>query len=271
MSAPLTISLDDPRLEPYRNLTDTNLTRWRHQFVVEGEKLVQRLLASRLEVVSIVVDQRSWARLPDGLPPAVDVLVVGDGEVPKLIGFNFHRGMLACALRPPAARLESLLHTDSSRRTLIVCPQLDDPENLGAILRIGAAFGVAGVLVGARAPDPLSRRVLRVSMGAALELPVVRSADLDRDFALLRSAGFDTIATVLNPEAQKLADTLPAARQAIVLGSEGHGLDSRWIAACDRQITIGMQPRVDSLNVAVAAGIFLYHLTQNPAPSSGIR
>lgn len=255
-------TLDDPRLEPYRCLKDTNLTRWAEQFVVEGEKLVQRLLASRHHVISVVVDERSYPRLPQPIAPGIDLIILPDGVIPSLVGFNFHRGMLACARRPAITVLEDLFRLERRQQTLVVCPQLDDPENFGALLRISAAFGAGGLLVGQRCPDQYSRRVLRVSMGAALTIPVWRSADLARDLAELRQQNFELIATVLDPAAEQLPTANRSGRLALVLGSEGHGLDPAWIAACDRCVTIGMQPGVDSLNVSVAAAIFLYHFTR---------
>jgi tRNA G18 (ribose-2'-O)-methylase SpoU len=255
-------SLDDPRLVPYRQLKDTNVTRWAQQFVVEGEKLVQRLLESRHQVISVVVDERCYARLPATIPPSVEVIVLPDGLVPSLVGFNFHRGMLACARRPTSPTLADLLRSQQQLQTLVVCPQIDDPENFGAILRIAAAFGVEGLLVGTRCPDPYSRRVMRVSMGAALNSLVVRSTDLAGDFDELRRAGFELVATVLDPHAEQLHQAGRGERLAIVLGSEGHGLDAADIAACDRRVTIDMHSGVDSLNVSVAAGICLYHFTR---------
>ncbi len=254
-------TIDDPRLEPYRHLKATNETRWAGEFIVEGEKLVQRLLDSRYEVRSILVDERSLPRLPETIPESLEVLVVPDGAVEAVVGFNFHRGMLACAKRPPALELSALVETGRNRQTLVVCPMMDDPENLGAILRIAAAFGVDGVLLGERCPDHLSRRVFRVSMGTVLRLPVVRSEHLARDFDALKNRGFDLAAAVTDTDAEELITAVRGPRLALVLGNEGHGLDPEWVGRCTRRVTIGMQPGIDSLNVAVAAGICLYHFS----------
>jgi tRNA G18 (ribose-2'-O)-methylase SpoU len=150
------------------------------------------------------------------------------------------------------------------RATLVVCPRLDNPENLGALIRLCDVFGVAAMLVGPRCPDPLSRRVLRVSMGTALGLPVIASGDLGRDLARLGARwGFTTAATVVDAD----ADTEPLdafrrpERLALLFGSESAGLGTEWLARCDHRLTIPMRAGAESLNVAVAAGIFLHHLT----------
>jgi tRNA G18 (ribose-2'-O)-methylase SpoU len=97
-------------------------------------------------------------------------------------------------------------------------------------------------------------------MGAVLELEIVESADLADDVATLRRQhGVETIATVLDCAAEPLPAAGRAERIALLFGSEGHGLDDAWIAACDHRVTLPMQRGTDSLNVAVASGIFLYH------------
>ncbi len=140
---------------------------------------------------------------------------------------------------------------------------MQDPENLGAILRLSGAFGVDAVLLGPDCPNPFSRRVLRVSMGAGFALPIVEADDLEAELAALAEQwGCERWATVLDPAAEPLAQLTRPARLALLLGSEGHGLTERWIAQTDRRVTIPMRSGADSLNVAVAAGIFLYQLVR---------
>jgi tRNA G18 (ribose-2'-O)-methylase SpoU len=253
-------SIDDPRLEPYRNLKDTNRTRWAGLFIAEGEKLVRRLLASDYPIESILLSDRHEQQLAPLAPPDAPLWIVPDALVETLVGFNFHRGILACGRRKPQPRLEQLAPLDR-RVTLIVCPNVQDPENLGSILRIGAALGGDGVIVGMAAADPFSRRVLRVSMGAALRVPVRQSPDLAADLRQLAGPlGVQLAATVLDPMAEPLAGAARPERFALLLGSEGHGLPPEIVAQCHRKITIPMHGGTDSLNVAVAAGILLYQL-----------
>ncbi len=252
-------SLDDPRLETFRHLKDTNRTRWTGRFIAEGEKLVRRLLASDFPIESVLLSERFVPQWQSLLPPDLPVLIVPDEMVEPLVGFNFHRGILACGRRKPPVSLAVLLPLDKTV-TLVVCPEVQDPENLGSILRLAAAFDVEGVLVGQGSADPFSRRVLRVSMGAALGVPVVESREIEADLRQLAGPlALELVATVLDPAAEPLASAARPKRLALLLGSEGHGLRPEWIAVCARRITIPMPGEADSLNVAVAAGIFLYH------------
>jgi tRNA G18 (ribose-2'-O)-methylase SpoU len=131
------------------------------------------------------------------------------------------------------------------------------------VLRNCAAFGVDLVLIGPRSADPYSRRVLRVSMANALKLRLGTSDDLQRDVRRLRDEfDFHCVATVLDPSARPLASTPRPARLALLLGNEFDGVGAEVQRGCQSRVTIPMSLETDSLNVAVAAGIFLYHFHQ---------
>jgi tRNA G18 (ribose-2'-O)-methylase SpoU len=268
-------SLDDPRVEPYRNLKDTNRTRWGNILIVEGEKLTRRLIASRFPVESVLLGRRFVEQLGPLVPPDVPTFVVPDELVEPLVGYNFHRGILACGRRLPGPRLEELAtvgncageaasaivtRSVTSTLALVVCPDVQDPVNLGSILRIANAFGAEGVLIGRGSADPFSRRVLRVSMGAALRVPIVETENMIAALDTLKAFDVQLLATVLAADAEPLNTFTCPPRFALLLGSEGHGLSPEIIARCDHRLTIPMRDGVDSLNVAVAAGIFLHRL-----------
>ena len=252
--------LADPRLDPYRDLKQTNRTRWSGTFIAEGGKLVERLLASRYPVESILMAERFVEAWRERLPPALPVYVLPDTLVEQLVGFNFHRGVLACGRRIAEPTLAELVPPPKAV-SLVVLPDVQSPENLGVILRISAALGVDAIILGPRAGDPLSRRVLRTSMGYALQVPIItlREPLLALD-SLKTEHQVTLIATALDPRAIDLRSLQPSPRQAIFFGSEGHGLEADYLRLCQHLVTIPMRPGIDSLNVGVAAGIVLHHL-----------
>jgi tRNA G18 (ribose-2'-O)-methylase SpoU len=257
--------LDDPRIAVYRHLKATNRTRSSEEFVVEGMKLVERLLGSRFPTASVLVDDRHEARVSTKVPPEVPLYVLPHAALDLLVGFNFHQGVLASGLRRPWPGLDALMAGMGARATLIVCPRLDNPENLGALIRLGDVFGVDAIVAGPRCPDPLSRRVLRVSMGTALRLPLIVPDDLGRDVDRLgANHGFTIAATVVTPNAEPLDTFRRPGRLALVFGNESSGLDPAWVARCQRRLTIPMRPGAESLNVAVSAGIVLHHVMRDP-------
>jgi tRNA G18 (ribose-2'-O)-methylase SpoU len=144
---------------------------------------------------------------------------------------------------------------------------MTDPDNMGGLIRLCAGFGVGALLLGSDCSDPYSRRVLRVSMGAAFALPVVECFDLAADLNRLRyQHQFRLLATVLDPQAELLADLVPGAPTVLLLGNESDGLAQEWIDLSDERVTIPMTA-ADSLNVTVAAGIFLHWLRFGSAHS----
>jgi len=259
--------LDDPRLAMYRHLKATNQTRDAGQFVVEGDKLFDRLVESPFPLASVLVTDRLEPQVAPRVPEEVPLYVVPQAKIEALVGFNFHRGVLACGHRRGWPSPVELARAAGPRASFVVCPQVDNPENLGSVIRIADVFGVDAVLAGGRCPDPLSRRVLRVSMGTALRVPVVALDDLAAELGRLRrDHGFETVATVVDPTAEPLERVKRTGRLAVFLGSEGHGLGPEWLALCDRRLTIPMRAGAESLNLAVAAGIVLYHLMK-PGPT----
>ncbi len=148
--------LDDPRIAIYRSLKSTNQTRRLDQFVVEGERLVERLLASRFPTTSILMTDRHEPRLLSRIPEGVPAFVLPHVLVDTLVGFPFHRGVLASGFRLAWPSLDDVVQAGAGRLTLVICPKLSNPENLGAIARIGDVFGIDAILSGPTCPDPLS-------------------------------------------------------------------------------------------------------------------
>ncbi len=256
--------LGDSRLDPYRNLKTARLHRRAGLFVAEGEKVVERLLASDYDVISILVSDRRESAVSPILRTEIDLIVIPDSLATRLVGFKFHRGVMACGRRksPPDITLFA------RSQLLAGCSRVDDPENLGSIVRLCAVFGVEGVILGPGCADPFSRRVLRVSMGNVFRLPLRESQDLSGDLERLKKEfGFELLATVTDPTAEALGSVCRPQRAVILFGNEAHGLEPDLIELSNRRITIPMESGTDSLNVAAAAGILLYHFRRGDTRS----
>jgi tRNA G18 (ribose-2'-O)-methylase SpoU len=251
--------LDDPRIAIYRSLKATNATRDMGQFVVEGEKLVARLIASRFATVSVLVTDRHLTRLGVQVPVDVPTYVVPNALIDSIVGFPFHRGVLGCGERRTWPALNEIVARAGPRLTLVVCPRLSNPENLGAIARISDVFGIDAILAGPSCPDALSRRVLRVSMGSSLRVPVIVSEQLGEiSDNLVRHDRVVLLGAVADPAAEPFDAVGRPDRLGLVLGEEDQGIEPEWLEKCARRITIPMRPGAASLNVAVAAGIVLH-------------
>ncbi len=257
--------MDDPRLDPYRCVKERELARDGRRFIAEGEQLVRRLLASDFETESLLLVDHRADEIAQISPPNVPVFVVGQTLMNQVMGIKFHSGVIACGKRKSRPTLAELLPKDRPRLTLVVCPDIANAENMGALIRLSAAFGVDGLLLGERCHDPFWRQSVRVSMGTIFSLPLRHSDDLLHDLRELKNDwNMQFAATTLDKTAEPLAGARRPARLGLLFGGEAQGLQPQFVEACDRRVTIPMEMGTDSLNVAVSAGIFLYHFMQGP-------
>lgn len=228
--------------------------------IAEGAVVVQRLLESNYPVRAVMglAHRLDSLDLPSQIPAyEVEVQVMD-----QIVGFHLNRGVLATADRAPMPTAAQLLR---HARVLLVLEGVNDHENLGALFRNAAAFGVDGIILGPKCSDPLYRRAIRVSMGHVLKVPFVTAPSWPQTLYELDLQGFQCWAMTPYPPAVELR-SLPSAegKIAIVVGAEGSGLSEVALAAVRRHIRIPMAVGVDSLNVATAAAIALHHLTGTP-------
>ncbi|MFG1751666.1 TrmH family RNA methyltransferase [Streptosporangium sandarakinum] len=266
------IDASDPRLADYANLRDVELRKSleaRHGlFVAEGEKVIRRAVAAGYPVRSVLLTRRWVASLSDVLEGLGDrVHVVDDAVMEEVTGFPVHRGALAAMERRELPSVAGVLGGPSAEgpRRVVVLEDLVDHGNVGAIFRCAAALGVEAVILSPRCADPLYRRSVKVSMGAVFAVPYARMTDWYGGLAELRAAGFRTLALTPDQSATPLDRAVMTERVALLLGSEGDGLSSRWLHEADEPVCIPMSPRamdlgVDSLNVVAAAAIACHGL-----------
>jgi tRNA G18 (ribose-2'-O)-methylase SpoU len=257
----LVTDVTDPRLADYARLTDmdlrTSMESAQGLFIAEGTKVINRAMAVGYPVRSILLAERRLADL-DALPATeAPVYVVSDETAERLTGYRVHRGALAALHRKPLPEVPALA---AAARTVIVLEDLVDHANVGAIFRCAAALGVDAIFLSPRCADPLYRRAVKVSMGAVFAIPYARMTGWYDGLADLRKAGFRLLALTPDATAGPLSAAAAAGRVALMLGTEGDGLSSRWLHEADQAVRIPMHPGalaagVDSLNVVAAAAI----------------
>ncbi len=257
--------LSSPRLDPYRHLRTTNLTRASGKFIAESKPLVHRLVTSGMEIDSFVIDEKYLDEATECLPKQVDLFTIPGDLVSELIGFAFHRGYLACGIRPSYHRLEALPAVPTATWVGAMLVGLQDPENMGSIFRTCAALGVADVVMGPECVDPFARRVLRVSMGNAFKLRFYEVKDSMHALKWCEENGVESIAACLSPRSEELSEFRRNGPGLVLFGNEAHGLPPTIQNAASRSVRIDMALDTDSLNVSVAAGIILHSLCRGGA------
>ena len=250
----------DPRLDDFRDLMAADARPGRNEIVIaEGVNVVDRLIRSPYRVRAVAGVESKLASLASALGSLdAPCYQVDKWTLSSAVGFRVTRGVLASADRPASSEPAALI---AAGRRFVVLETINDFENLGAIFRNAAAFGVDAVLLDARCADPLYRRSVRVSMGNVFGVPFAVLPDpWPASLEVLRAAGVGLLALTPRPEAAALRSVTPPDKWAVLLGAEGPGLADATLAACDELARIPMAAGVDSLNVATAAAVALSHL-----------
>lgn len=260
--------LDDPRLDEYRNVADPELVRRRSLFVAEGRLVVGRLINSGHRVISLLLNDASYSSLRDRLDrlPDVPIYICPTDEMAAVVGFDFHRGCLALAGRPPDRTAAGIV---KEADVVLVLEAVTDPDNIGSAFRNAAAFGAGGVLLSPTCCDPLYRKAIRTSMGSVLQMPYARMTAWPHDLSTLRANGFTVVAMTPKSHAialQSVARRQPRQRIALVIGGEGQGLTPEAESLADVLVRIPIRAAVDSLNLATAAGIALHYFSNPESP-----
>ncbi|MCA9504124.1 MAG: RNA methyltransferase [Spirochaetaceae bacterium] len=270
--------LHDPRIDDYRNLKDATLASSRHRFIVEGRgNLLVLLSSSSHRPASILLSRRTFDGLAadlERLAPDCPIYVAEQALLDAIVGYPIHRGCLAACDRGAARDALGLVDEVLSERPaarFVLLEGLTNHDNVGGIFRNAMALGADAVLLCPRCCDPLYRKAVRTSMGGVLVVPFAQAEDLGRLLDGLRARGVEVLALDPGEPGEDLAamGEAPAGPVALLLGTEGPGLTQEALARADRRVRIAMRPGVDSLNVAVAAGIALHRLFR-PAETSPV-
>ena len=252
---------EDPRLADYRQVRERDLVGRDGAFIAEGQVVIEKLIAAgRHPLRSVLAAQKRVAGLADlfaGLPDGTPVYAAGQAVMDAVVGFPIHRGLLAAGERAePTA--DTLIAGLPERALVVGLVGIANHDNIGGLFRNAAAFGADAVLLDDGCCDPLYRKAIRVSVGAALTTPFARAGSAAGLVARLEAAGFTILA--LSPGGSvELADLTPEPRTAVLFGAEGPGLPAEVLART-RTVAIPMAGGFDSLNVATSSGIVLHHL-----------
>lgn len=260
-----------PELDIYARLTEAQLLNRAEPekglFIAESPMVVETALDAGYIPVSLLLERkhiagqasRVIARCGD-----VPVYTADFDVLTQLTGFNLTRGMLCAMRRPPLANIFDVC---TNARRIAVLENVMNPTNVGAIFRSAAALNMDAVLLTPACSNPLYRRAIRVSMGTVFQIPWAwldskDSKSLTTNIHLLHTLGFKTVAMALTDNTINIDDPRLAGEEklAIILGTEGSGLDTDTIADCDYTVRIPMAHGVDSLNVAAASAVAFWEL-----------
>jgi len=225
--------------------------------LLEGPHLVAEALDAgiTLEVLAVAgpaLERPEVAGLVSRVP---DVVVASAIVLDAMSPARTASGVLALARRPDPADMEDVFR--GAPPLVVIAVSVQDPGNVGAIVRAAEAGGASGVIATRDGADPYGWKALRGAMGSAFRLPLVRGKDGGEAIRLARSRGLRIVAATSRGGTPMAAAGLDGP-VALLVGGEGGGLSDALLAAADDRITIPMAPPVESLNVAVAAALLVY-------------
>lgn len=268
--------LSIPELDVYARLSEVQLLRYNEPdlglFICESPKVIMRALDAGYIPISILVEEKEIKdevleiiERCDSLCKDLPIYTADYDTLSQLTGFNLTRGMLCCMKRNA---LPSVMEIVKNARRVAVMEDVVNPTNVGAIFRSAAALNMDAILLTPACSNPLYRRAARVSMGTVFQAPWTffehgPSEDANKSYITeLKNHGFKTVAFALRDDSISIDDPCLSSEEklAIILGTEGEGLQDSTLAACDYTVKIPMSHGVDSLNVAAASAIAFWEL-----------
>ena len=229
---------------------DKDVRRDAGEYVCDGEKLLREALQFGAEVTSVLWRDAAAFPLPDGAAQ-----YTADAELVAYASPLMHSPGPVFTVRLPEMRLPQPL------RHVIVLEGVQDPGNVGTVIRTANALGMDAVVLTGACADLYSPKTVRAAMGALFRQPVL-TCTTDELLQLLHARGLKLYGAALTDAAQDLR-CVPLSPAAVAIGSEGRGLSAQLLAQCDGQIIIPMQPGAESLNAAASAAILMWELMRD--------
>ncbi len=259
-SKPIT-SKDNSAVKYLRSLSDPKQRKKEQAFPIEGIKMVEEALRSRTGIKMVVATPslvqhhgKSILNLAQNYP--TDILWISDKLMDTVAETMTPQPVMAVIQMKEHFEHELFAH---GSKLIVICHQLQDPGNLGTIIRTAEAVGAAGVAITQNTVDPYNAKTVRASMGSILRVPVVRIADVSAFTKKCRQEGFQTIAMALGGSKTHF-DLDLIKPTAVVVGQEGAGLPENILDKVDHRVRIPMVETIDSLNVATSTAVFLYEV-----------
>lgn len=263
---------NDKELDIYARLREPELLHYYEPdfglFIAESPNVIERALNGGYEPISMLAETKNLEKIEHIINRLGDIKIFTATEevLRNLTGYNLTRGAL-CAMRRRA--LPEISEVVKNCRRIAILEDVVNTTNVGAIFRSAAALGIDAVLLTSACADPLYKRCVRVSMGTVFQIPwtIIGKSPTDWHewgFDKIKEFGFKMVAMALTDNSVGIDDkSLQSEKKlAIILGTEGEGLNAETIKKCDYTVKIPMSHNVDSLNVAAASAVAFWELTK---------
>lgn len=261
----LITSKDNPNIKLYMKLRDRKKARTENNmFVLEGARIIADAVKESVKIHCAFVTDEAAIKYPE----TVSLLSEAIGDrlhfIPLEIASKLSDTVGSQGVFAIAAALDKTIDVakieNGGKFLILNCVQ--DPGNVGTILRVADAVGIDGVFLCGNSCDVYNPKIVRSTMGSLFRLPICDSLSYSETLSLLRDNNIATYASVIDTDAASVRGFDFGERCAVVIGNEGNGLSREEALMCDMRITIKMNGNINSLNAAMAAGIILWEMTK---------
>jgi len=272
------ITIQDPhdqRLAAYSSLKGKSLEK-DGIFIAEGEKVVNSMAESGCKIASCLTAAGTVTKYKGLLEMMAKrgalIFVAADELIEDIIGFRFHKGIMAVGYCPKKLTISDVLKASEPPLFLAALNAVNDPQNVGLIVRNAAAFGAGALIVDNETYDPYYRKAVRVSMGTIFGLPVCYEDDLEASLIQLKKKyNMRIIAATLGRGTTDITKAELSGNICFVFGNEDKGISRRILNIADSKVRIPISKGIDSLNVASASAICLYEASRHRSGKPGKR
>jgi len=244
-------SLQNPRVRAFRSLKDRKGRKELNAFLVEGDKMVEEALKSSFPPRALLL--RQDRALPDGLPEDLPVYFLPEHVFASVCDTKTPQGIAA---------VMGFRESPAPRGHLLALDGVQDPGNVGTIIRTADAAGFDGVLLSADCADVFSPKVLRATMGSVFHLPLLFPDSLPDALNTLKAEGYEIWSSQLDGD-PFFDHPAEVSSLVLVIGNEGNGVSPPVQATATRHLRLPMRGNAESLNAAIAAGIMMYDIERN--------
>ncbi|MCD7824287.1 MAG: RNA methyltransferase [Oscillospiraceae bacterium] len=262
MDFKLISSRDNSLIKEYIKLRDNKKYRtFQHRFVLEGARLSGDAVKSGVTLHSVFLTEQAMEKYPETaalLGESSEIYLIPDKLARDLEDTKNSQGIFSVA-----SVLDKNLDAGKikSGSRFAVLDSLQDPGNVGTILRVADAVGLDGVFL-CNCCDVYNPKTIRSTMGSVFRVPFRDDLSFPEAAELLKSCGVTLYAAVVDKDAESIRETIFCDSSCAVIGNEGNGLSEQDVGLCDKRITIRMNGTIESLNAATAAGIILWEMTK---------
>jgi len=245
-------NISDPRITEFINMKKVD----EKHIVISSKKALDKALSNNIEIDKILINKEFLAQYKDNKLDIKNILTASKKILQEIVGYKLHQGIFALATRPDYEKISQL------NEKIIIFNGITSPENIGSLTRSASAFGFNSIIFDSKSCSPYMQRCIRVSMGNIFSVKVYKSESLIKDLEKLKDLNYKIISTA-NIENSINIDSFNAPKKiALIIGSEGHGIDKEILEFSDETIKIPIDDQTLHLNASIAGAISMYQLSK---------